>query len=485
MRRLHRRSDQAASALKERGVSPGDRVGILMNKSIESLAVLFGILKTGAAYVPIDSLAPRSRVEYILEHCELRVLVAPREEAGKILPHSGADSPWKTILLPADELFGERPAPFEPIDLSDTNPAYILHTSGSTGMPKGVGLSHLNSLTFVNMAAEYFRIDKEDRLACHAPLQFDLTVFDLFVAVRNGATIVLVPETLSIFPMNLARFIDESNITVWNSVASVLSLLAERGRMDRFRFDSLRAVIFSGDVLPAKHLRKLKALLPRVRFFNVYGQTEANSSMCYPIGEIPEGDGWRMPIGKAFPNFEVFALDEGHQVLQHPEEVGELYVRGSSVAAGYWGDPERTSESFVTDPGSKLSNRKVYRTGDLVTLDGNGDYLFLGRKDRQVKCRGYRVQLDEIESVVNNHPSVKEAVVLAMPDDLVGNRILAHVATVDGGTLTEMEIFEYCGRTLPGYMVPEKCIFHDRFPKTATGKTDRNSLKESTGKGLP
>ena len=482
---LHRRSDQLASALKEQGVSPGDRVGILMNKSIESLVVIFGILKTGAAYVPIDSLAPRSRVEYILDHCEIRVLVATREGADKILPTPGASSSLKIIIVAGEELFGDRSATFEPIDFSDTNPAYILHTSGSTGMPKGVGLSHLNSLTFVNMAAEYFRIDKEDRLACHAPLQFDLTVFDLFVAVRNGAAIVLVPETLSIFPMKLAQFIDESKITVWNSVASVLSLLAERGRMDRFRFDSLRTVIFSGDVLPAKYLRKLKTFLPRVRFFNVYGQTEANSSMCYPVGEVPEGNGWRMPIGKAFPNFEVFALDERHQVIRRPAEVGELYVRGSSLATGYWGDPEKTSGSFVTDPRSKLSNRKVYRTGDLVTLDHNRDFLFLGRKDHQVKSRGYRVQLDEIESVLNNHPSVKEAVVLAMPDDLIGNRILAHLATVDGKKLTEMEVFEYCGKTLPGYMVPEKCIFHDRFPKTSTGKTDKKSLMESTGKGLP
>jgi amino acid adenylation domain-containing protein len=479
---LHRRSDRLASGLKDLGVNPGDRVGILINKSIESIVVIFGILKTGASYVPIDSLAPRSRVEYILDRCEIRVLITTPEGAGKILPRSGANPSLKIILLPADELFGGRSAPFDPIDFSDTNPAYILHTSGSTGMPKGVGLSHLNALTFVDMAAEYFHVEKEDRLACHAPLQFDLTVFDLFVAVRNGATIVLVPETLSIFPMKLAQFIDEAKITVWNSVASVLSLLAERGRMDRFRFDSLRTVIFSGDVLPAKHLRKLKTLLPRVRFFNVYGQTEANSSMCYPIGEVPEGDAWRMPIGKAFPNFEVFALNELRQVVRRRGEIGELYVRGSSVATGYWGEPEKTSGSFVTDPKSMLSNRKVYRTGDLVTMDRSGDYLFLGREDHQVKCRGYRVQLDEIETVLNNHPSVKEAVVLALPDDLIGNRILAHIATVDGVKLTEMEVFDHCSKTLPGYMVPEKCIFHDHFPKTATGKTDRNSLKESTGK---
>jgi len=482
---LHRGSDKLASQLRELGVDPGDRVGILMNKSVESLVALFGILKAGAAYVPIDYQAPRIRVEYILDRCGIRVLFTTRERADAILPPPGAKSSPITIIVAGEERLGERSAPFAPVDLSDTNPAYILHTSGSTGMPKGVGLSHLNSMTFVNMAAEYFQIGKEDRLACHAPLHFDLTVFDLFVAVRNGATVVLVPDTLSIFPMKLAQFIDESKITVWNSVASVLSLLAERGRLDRFRFDSLRTVIFSGDVLPAKHLRKLRTLLPRARFFNVYGQTEANSSTCYPIGDVPEGDGWRIPIGKAFPNFEVFALDERRRVVDRPEEVGELYVRGSSVAAGYWGDPEKTSRTFVTDPRSKLSNRKVYRTGDLVTLDRNGDYLFLGRKDRQVKSRGYRVQLDEIESVLNNHPSVKEAVVLTTPDDMIGNRLLVHIATADGVKMTEMEVFDYCNRTLPGYMVPEKCVFHDHFPKTPTGKTDRKSLAGSTGKELP
>jgi acyl-coenzyme A synthetase/AMP-(fatty) acid ligase len=223
----------------------------------------------------------------------------------------------------------------------------------------------------------------------------------------------------------------------------------------------------------------------RAQFYNVYGQTEANSSMCYAVGEVPEEDGWRTPIGKAFPNFEVFALDEMGEVIRRPGEIGELYVRGNSVAMGYWGEPERTSESFVTDPGSRLSNRKVYRTGDQVALDPDGNYLFLGRKDHQVKSRGYRIQLGEIESVLNGHPSVKEAVVLPVPDEWTGNRILSYVVTADGTALTEMELFDHCGRVLPGYMVPERCVFRDRLPKTSTGKIDRKSLLESARKDLP
>ncbi len=494
---LGRKSRALACALRERGVAPGDRVGLCMNKSLDAVAAIFGILAAGAAYVPIDVQSPAGRVDYILGSCGIRVLFASPEGAGRVARTSAGGSSRMTVVVageaPKDTAGGPGSVEYVPMaeiltgggdayarfDFADTNPAYILHTSGSTGAPKGVGLSHLNALTFVDMAAEYFRVGSGDRLACHAPLPFDLTVFDIFVAIGRGATIVLVPESTGFFPARLAQFIDEAGITVWNSVASVLSMLAERGRMERFRYDALRTMIFSGDVLPVKHLRKLKTLLPRVRLFNVYGQTEANSSMCHPVDDVPEGDAWKIPIGRAFPNFEVFALDEEGRVVDSPGRTGELHVRGSSVAMGYWGDAERTAESFVPDPRSRLSNRRVYRTGDLVTLDPEGRYVFIGRRDHQVKSRGYRVQLNEIEAVLCNHPGVKEAAAVAVPDDLLGNRIVSHVVPVDGTTLSEPEVLEYCGRILPAYMVPEKVFFLDRFPKTSTGKTDRKVLLES------
>ncbi len=493
---LNRRSSQVSSALNKMGVRAGDRIGIFMSKSVESLVFLFGILKSGAVYVPIDSLAPQSRVEYIINNCAIRIMFTASDGAKKLSPFCEMASPLKTVIasgLPVGvppgrhgqlEIFGvealldETDSCSEHVDLSDTNPAYILHTSGSTGMPKGVGLSHLNSLTFVNMAADYFGIAEGDRLACHAPLQFDLTVFDIFVAIARGATVVLVPENLSIFPMKLAQFIDAERITVWNSVASVLSLLAEHGRMERFGFESLRAVIFSGDVMPVKYLRKLKGIMTQAQFYNVYGQTEANSSTIFHVTAIPEKEGWRIPIGKAFPNFEVYALSEDNEIIRSPGEVGELYVRSSSVAMGYWRDELKTAEAFVTDPRSCLGNRKVYRTGDLVTLEEGGNYLFLGRKDQQVKSRGYRIQLSEIEAILNNHPGIKEAVALAVPDELVGNRIISHVSTLNGTELSELEVLNYCNKTLPAYMLPEKIVFHDTLPKTPTGKTDRKLLKE-------
>lgn len=495
---LEKRSNQVSLALKKMGVEAGDRIGIFMNKSIESLVSLFGILKSGAAYVPIDHLAPLNRVEFIINNCDIRIIFTTSDGVNKLKLLLGKSSSLEkaivfeekagitedkfedlAILRPED-LYNESDCDYEHFDFSGTNPAYIIHTSGSTGMPKGVGLSHLNSLTFVDMAANFFQIEKEDRLACHAPLQFDLTVFDIFVAVKKGAAVILVPEHLSVFPMKLAQFIDEGGITVWNSVASVLSLLAEHGRTDRFSYESLRTVIFSGDLLPVKYLRKLKNIIPKAKFYNVYGQTEANSSTCYPITDIPVVDGWKIPIGKAFPNFEVFALGEDNVTIEQSGQIGELYVRSSSVAAGYWRDGKRTSDAFVADPRANLCNLKVYKTGDLVTLDENKNYIFLGRKDQQVKSRGYRIQLNEIEVVLNNHPAVKEAVVVAIPDDLVGNRIISHVSTINRIEVTEVELLNYCNQILPTYMLPEKIVFHVKLPRTQTGKINRKFLKDSS-----
>lgn len=491
---LNRQSNSLALTLQQSGVGKSDRIGILLPKSIEQLVSLFGILKTGAIYVPLDPAAPVGRINYMIRHCGIECLVTAPGSLNTVLA-SLEDTSAVSRAIVIGKGCGQltlghnkvkclsldveaEAAEFQAEDLSDSSPAYILHTSGSTGNPKGVAISHLNALTFVEMASDYFRVTAADRFCSHAPLHFDLSVFDIFVAIKCGATIVLFPEMLSTFPVKLAEFIEKEQISVWNSVSSVLTMLADKGMLERQSFNSLRLVHFSGDIMPAKYLRVLAKQMSHAEFYNIYGQTEANSSLCYPIGEIPDNDSWRIPVGKPFPNFETFALNEEQQVVSNPGDEGELYVSSSTVALGYWNDREMTREKFVPDPRYPFLDKIAYKTGDLVRIDENGNYLFSGRKDHMIKSRGYRIELEEIETALSGHPEIAAAVVIPIPDEIVGNKISAFIVPVAGCSLGMGNVVSYCATRLPKYMIPEIMDFRESLPKTSTGKVDRKKLSE-------
>ncbi|MEW6442358.1 MAG: amino acid adenylation domain-containing protein [bacterium] len=495
---LESRSNQLARLLASHGVRRADRVGLMLGKSVEAVVSLFGILKAGACYVPIDPRAPFKRVRHILGHCGVTCLLASGPDLDEILSEDPQELPLRCALVtgeaaprvsaaaeagiawaPWDALRSEPAERDERAEPADVAPAYILCTSGSTGAPKGVAITHLNALSFVNMACGFFQIGPQDRVGSFAPLQFDLSVFDVFAAVKGGATIVLVPEFLGGFPMKLAEHIHRNRISVWNSVSSVLVLLASRGRLERFSFEALRLVHFSGDLLPVKYLRQLRRHMPDAVFYNIYGQTEANSSLCYRVDEIPEGE-WRIPLGKPFPNFEVFAMAEDGSPAESPGQEGELYIRSSTVAAGYWRDEAKTRESFVADPRDPNLPSRTYRTGDVVRLDREGNWVFVGRKDSMVKSRGYRIELDEIEMALNRHPAVRQAAVIAVPDEGIGSRIVACVCMTDGQRLEAAALAGFCSEYLPPYMVPERIDFFDALPVTPTGKIDRTFLRDQT-----
>jgi amino acid adenylation domain-containing protein len=494
---LETMSNRLSVSLVRMGVKKGDRVGILLGKSTESIISLFGIMKAGAIYVPLDPQAPAGRLNHIVSHCGIECLITSQKGLEKLYSDSDAGLPVRKVILAGvqphdctdkgrnieciawETTVAASADSYSPVTLSDTSPAYILHTSGSTGMPKGVVISHLNALTFVNMAADVFEIGRRDRVASHAPLHFDLSVFDIFGAIKSGAAIILVPELLSVFPAKLAEFIDREQISIWNSVSSVLTMLADKGSLDRFRFDKLRLIHFSGDVMPVKYLRKLKKHMEKAAFFNIYGQTEANSSLCYPVREVPDKDAWKIPIGKPFPNFEVFALNEQGAAITQPGEEGELFVSGSTVALGYWNDEKRSQERFVIDPRRPSLGTRVYKTGDLVRIDGEGNYLFAGRNDHMVKSRGFRIELGEIEIALNGFPAVRHAVALAIPDEIIGNRIIAFVESRTGKDIADRELYDYCSKSLPPYMLPEKIVYVNAMPKTTTGKIDRKQIEQS------
>jgi acyl-coenzyme A synthetase/AMP-(fatty) acid ligase len=254
--------------------------------------------------------------------------------------------------------------------------------------------------------------------------------------------------------------------------------LAERGKLEKFNFDSMRLVLFAGEIFPIKYLRKIMNHMQNASFYNMYGQTEANSSTFYLIKDLPDDDAWKIPIGKPFPNYEVFALDQKNKIIDSPGLEGELYVRGSAVAMGYWKDTEKTAACFVQDPIQTFSSNKVYRTGDVVSLDDSGNYIFIGRKDHMVKSRGYRIEIDEIEIALHSYPGIRQAAIITVPDDLIGNRIIGYVSVIDDEKIQEPEILGHCAKRIPKYMLPEAVEICPSLPTTSTGKIDRKLLSK-------
>jgi amino acid adenylation domain-containing protein len=493
-RDLDRLSNKVARALLRLGVAHGDRVGVLAPKSVASVAGIYGVLKAGACYVPLDPKAPAQRISNIVADCGATVILADEDRTAQAATLASSARPPSRIvvglpgsheasaappardsaLVPWSEVATEPGAPLTEEKSIETDLAYILYTSGSTGTPKGVMISHRSSLAFVEWAAAAAGLSEEDRVCSPAPLQFDLSVFDIFATCLAGACLTVLPDTATTFPVSIAQWLERERISVWYSVPSVLTLLACYGRLAERDLSRLRAVIFAGEVFPPKHLARLMAELPHPSYFNWYGPTETNVCTAF---ELPAG--WTepdpVPIGRACTNTEVFAVtSEGRVCLAG--DIGELYVRGPTLMRGYWGQPARTREVLVSNPVRPEYDELVYRTGDLVTLEPGGSYVYLGRRDSMVKIRGYRVELGEVEAALHRHPAIQEAAVLPVDDELIGSRLRA-VVTADGrGKITRENLLDHCRQWLPSYMVPDVVEFRDRLPRTSTGKVDRAGL---------
>jgi amino acid adenylation domain-containing protein len=484
-RELDEASNRLSHLLRQSGLRKGDRVGLFFPKCVESLVAMFAALKAGAVYVPLDPSAPADRIGYIMRDCGIKTLIT--NDAKLQLLDDTTVAELRCVVL-TEESSTERGGVFSwsslggfppsyPADVSgiETDLAYILYTSGSTGRPKGVMLSHRNALTFVDWCAATFQVHDEDRLSNHAPLHFDLSVFDVYNAVEAGATVYLVTEDLAYFPTTLAKFIRDHKLTIWYSVPSALSLLLLHANLTAEHLECLRIVLFAGEVFPMKYLRQLAELVPGADLYNLYGPTETNVCTYYKVERPRLAHMDRLPIGIACENTEVFAVDDQGQIAK-PGAVGELLVRGPSVTPGYWGDPEKTKRACVPNVHQPNFEEKAYRTGDMVSLADDGNYYYLGRRDNMIKSRGYRIELGEIESVLLSHPEVKEAAVIAIPDPLIGNRIKAVVAAHTAGSLKQVDLQQYCSTRVPQYMVPESIEFHESLPKTSTGKVDRVRL---------
>jgi len=489
-RELDSGANRVAQMLRSNGVEAGDRVGIFLDKSLESVMGIYGVLKAGGVYVPLDARAPVARVAYIASDCGIEVLISSGKQAKQAVELAKLGAPLRVIVNMAGEA---TPGTIPGVDVlhfassedssrlnlegDEKDLAYILYTSGSTGEPKGVMLSHLNGLAFVRWGIAELGVRPEDRLSSHAPFHFDLSIFDLFAASGSGAAVALVPTATSVFPVEIARFIRENEISIWYSVPSILSFLVQHGGLADGDLPSLRAVVFAGEVFPSKFLTQLMKKLPHASFHNWYGPTETNVCTAYPVDTVPDPSGPDIPIGKAITGVETVVVDgDGKSTAAGAE--GELLVRGPTVMAGYWGDPAKTAAKLVDDP--EHPGSKLYKTGDLVVEEPDGNYRFRGRRDHQIKSRGYRIELGEIETALNAHPDVVECVVVAIPDEVISNRIEAFVVLT--GEQEASRLISWCAGKVPRYMIPETFMIATGLPKTSTGKIDRQAVRASDPK---
>ena len=510
-RELAELSDRVRDRLVAMGVRKGDRVGIYLRKSIDAVAALFGAMKAGAAYVPVDYAAPFWRSAYILHDCRVTVAFVEStlvegwsEETRKLgeLPQVLAlENPGGGHAIRA--ALGTRHSALVPTGASplrddiDRGPsaeqrvpsaeqrwpsaddlAYILYTSGSTGKPKGVMLSHRNAMEFVDWCSSVFQPTEDDRFSSHAPFHFDLSILDLYVPIKHGATVVLIGSDAGKEPLGLAQLVAERRISMWYSTPSILSLLAQYGKMERFEYPSLRIVNFAGEVFPVKHLRAVKQLWPHPRYFNLYGPTETNVCTYHEIPAEVEPDRTEpYPIGIVCEHYRARVVDEeGRDVPTGAE--GELVIAGPGILQGYWNLPENTARAFLVDE----TGERWYHTGDLVTEGAGGVYTYVGRRDRMVKRRGYRIELGEIEAGLYKHPAVREAAAVAVKDAEGGVRIVAFLSTKPGEKKpSTLEMKRFSSENLPMSMIPDLFKVIDDLPKTSTDKMDYQRLMQMAG----
>lgn len=490
---LDRQSAGLATWLRELGVQRGDRIGIYAKKTWQSVVALYGILRAGAAYVPLDAGAPPSRIGYTIENAGISVLVTTRA-LGAGLPADAAARISTMLYVDDGPAVGHRSSfdartatpvpPTAVLEQSvDTDLAYVLYTSGSTGVPKGVAIDHRASMTFLTWAIRRFALGTADRVTSHAPLHFDLSTFDVLASLGAGATVVLVPEGTATFPSRFVQLLASERITVSYLVPSALSMMIEHGNVAAHDLTPLRAVLFAGEVLPLKYLRAWLDRLPDARFYNLYGPTETN--VCTYL-EVDRQDARTrtepLSIGGPIDNVDAFVVAEDGSAVRDEGGIGELWVRGAGLARGYLGDPERTAKGFVASPLHREVHEPAYRTGDRVQIEPGGrSYRFLGRIDHMVKTRGYRVELGEIESVLVSHPAVASAAAIAFPDEIVGNVLRAYVSLADGARVAPGELARLCAERLPRYMIPETIDVVAKMPLTSSGKIDRSALAAGVG----
>lgn len=482
-RDLGRAASAAQRRLTAAGVRPGDRVGIVMRKSIDALVAMQAVVRAGAAYVPVDALAPPERAAFIMNDCDARAVIidADVRDALQAQWHAGATTP-AVLAVPSPGSRGDAwGVPEEPdevlLPLADRRShdiAFLLYTSGSTGRPKGVIVTHGNVSVFMDWCSHRFAPVSEDRFAAHAPLHFSLSVFNVYLPWMHGASIVLIDEQTAKIPERLIDAIQARRITVWFSTPTILAWLAHAERLRHSDLPSLRLVMFAGEPFPVAALCRLMSQIPRPRYIHVLGSTETHMMATYEVPpQLAETDVSAVPVGRVCDHFTSRVIDDNGAEAA-PGVDGELCLSGPGVTPGYWRQADAMRAAFFSD----ADGGRWYRTGDIVRVLPDGNLEYRTRRDRMIKKRGNRIELNEIEACLSRNRGVREVAVVAGLDEELGVKVKAFVVPSATSPPSVLDLKAHCAHLLPAYMVPDAFSFSDALPRTATGKVDLPRLQE-------
>ncbi len=461
-RTYRERADRVAAALSVAGVAPGDRVGVSMPKSVDAFVAVHGVLRAGAIVVPVDRLAPAEYGRSVLIHSGACAVVSsqPPDRLAEVL--DGTDV--TRVVDPT----GDLPAPVTaPTGRRPDDDAYIIFTSGSTGRPKGIVHTHASALAYADAAVETYDLGPGDVLTNIAPLHFDQSTFELYAAPLAGSATIVVPDGLARFPASVAALVADERATVWYSVPFAISQLVERGALAEHDVSSLRWVLYGGEPFPPAALRRAMAAIPSARFSNVYGPAELNQCTYHHL-DAPPPDEMAIPIGRAWSAAQVMLVDDDDRRIDGTGE-GELLVAGPTMMRAYWNAPDLTGAAVVERDGARW-----YRTGDRVRRRPDGDLVFQGRTDHQVKVRGHRIELEAVDAALADHPAVEACA--ALVDRRGDDRVVAVVAPAPDAS-TERDLIRHARARLPGYAVPTRIVGLGTLPRTGTGKVDRRAAE--------
>lgn len=444
-------------------------IAIFIDKTVSCLETMFGVLYSGNFYTVIDTKSPMERINLILNTLEPIKIITDSKNLSKLKSFGIEDNicVYEDML---NEKIDEKMLSQVRRKMIDTDPMYILFTSGSTGVPKGTVIAHKSVISYSNWVKETFNITSDTIWGSQTPFYFSMSITDVFSTILSGATLYIIPKMYFSFPIKLLEFINEKKINTIYWVPSALCIVANFKALDEVELPTLKKVLFAGEVMPVKQLNMWINKLPNTMFANLFGPTETTDICTYYIVDRKFNNNENLPIGHACNNCDVIVVKEDGTEAKNGEE-GELCARGSFLALGYYNNPEKTASVFVQNPLNKNYSEIVYKTGDIVKYNERGELIYLSRKDFQIKHMGYRIELGEIETAVNNIDGI---IICACVYDTENSKI---VLFYQGDEIEENELLEQVKNKVPAYMCPNQIIKLPRIPYNANGKIDRVNLK--------